>query len=520
MLTAWRAVGHNSTVWGYVEFMPFARRCRPLLAALALTWGCNPKPPITQDVAAAKSAAKAVVVASPLVDSAAPVVVAAPPSAPSPQLSLEMTPSTKMVLAGKEGDMFVRVRVTGLPLATAKRTPINLVLVVDTSGSMEGTAIDRAREACATLVDSLTEGDALAIVSFGSQTQVIVPATRTTAESKALAKKAIERIKAEGTTDLAGGLQAGLAQARTFLATDGINRIVLVGDGVPNDARSVTSLADQAQQLHIPITTLGLGPDFDETLMSAIAQHSGGTFHFVENASGVAKVFEQELSKMQRLVARGTWVELTPGPGVVIDDVLGLVHSPAGRSVRFQIGEMSEGQVRDAIVHITVSGHHEGSKIELLDAVTHYTTASTEAELVARQFLGGAASADSKAVLAGHNPEVEHQTARVRVADEMVRAIALARAGDLKGARALLDSAAKVATQEGKRFEDADLSAKAKEAQSIKKTVASLVPVPAVRPSDMRSRPKNLDFAPAPSPAAALQVRSAHGEAMRTIQGD
>jgi Ca-activated chloride channel family protein len=387
---------------------------------------------------------------------------------------------------------------------------------------MEGAAIERARDACATLVDSLGEGDALSIVSFGSDTRVIVPATRTTAASKALAKGAIAKIKAEGTTDMAGGLQAGIAQARTFLSNDGINRIVLVGDGVPNEPRSVTTLADQAQQLHIPITTLGLGSDFDETLMTTIAQHSGGSFHFVEDASHVAKVFEQELSKMQRLVARGTWVEITPGPGVVIDDVVGLAHSPVGRSVRFQIGEMSEGQVRDAIVHVTMSGHHDASKIELLDAAVHYTTTSTEAELVAKQFLGVAASADAKAVTASRTPEIDHQVARVRVADEIVKAIALARGGDAKGARALLDKAAKLATDEGKRFEDAELSAKAKEALSIKKTVASLVPsLPMPVRTGGGPRPmKSFEFASPPSPAAALEVRSAHGDAMRTIQGE
>lgn len=508
--------------------MSFVRRVGPLVGLLVLGAACNQRAPITPDLASGpeKPAPTKPAVTSPVKADdpfTQPVTVSAVSTAakpaPAPQVSLDVTPSTSLVSSGKAGDLFVRVRLTGLPLAAAKRPPINLVLVVDTSGSMEGAAIERARDACATLVDSLGEGDALSIVTFGSETHVIVPASRITNDKRALAREAISKIKAEGTTDMAGGLQAGLGQVRTFLQNDGINRIVLVGDGVPNDPTPVLGLADQALSLHVPITTLGLGGDFDETEMTAVAQRSGGTFHFVEDASRVAKVFQDELSKMQRLVARGTFVDVTPGPGVVIDDVIGLAHQPIGRAMRIPIGDMSEGQVRDVVLHLTTPNRHESSKIELLDAVTHYTTTSTEATLEARRFVGLTASADAKAVASAHDADVEHQAARVRVADDMVRAMALARAGDLKGARALLDKAAKLATDEGKRFEDADLKSKAKEVASLKKTIASLAPPP---PQVLGGgeRMKRPEFAsPPPSPAAAMQLRSAHGAAMDLLQG-
>ena len=105
---------------------------------------------------------------------------------------------------------------------------------------------------------------------------------------------------------------------------------------------------------------------------------------------------------------------------------------------------------------------------------------------------------------------------------------ALARAGDVTGARSLLDVTVKLATDAGKRFEDADLTEKAKEALKLKGTVASLAPPPvAFQPvSDdgtgataKMPSPMSAPLPPALSPKAALDVRSIHGASEHELQG-
>src|SRR2546421_5472 len=81
----------------------------------------------------------------------------------------------------------------------------------------------------------------------------------------------IAAIQARGTTDLAGGLQAALAQVQPYAAAETISRVVLLGDGEPNEAAPILPLAQQAAAQQIAITTLGLGIDYDETLMGRIA---------------------------------------------------------------------------------------------------------------------------------------------------------------------------------------------------------------------------------------------------------
>lgn len=448
----------------------------------------------------------------------------AEPAAPVAQAEVDVTASRPVLAAEKEEEIFVRVRVRGLPLVEKSRPPINLALVVDASGSMDGDGIVQARAACTAVVDSMKEGDALSIVTFGSRPNAVVSAKRIDDESRAAAKKAIAGIVADGTTDMAGGIRVGLEQLKEHMKPDGINRIVLVGDGVPNDPASATAFADQARAQRVPITSLGLGPEFDETLMASIAQRSGGTFHFIDDPAKVTKVFQDQIGRMNRLVARNAWVELTGGPGVTILETFGL-PGVVGRTARINIGDLTEGQVRDTILRVRLAGHRDGLKVELFDAVVHHQLPAGGADITVSKFASLRSSANPDAWKES-NKEVEHEAAKLRVADGIVRSIALARGGDLAGARKLLDATSKFAQEGAKRFEDAELKGRVDEIAKLRKTLHTLVPPPATaglgtlgtmgRGAGAMMPMKSA----APSPAEALGVRSAHGDAMRMLQGD
>ncbi len=436
----------------------------------------------------------------------------------------DTTPS--LVRIDKEQDILVRVRVRGLPIVGKKRPPLNLALVVDTSGSMEGTAIERAREACGTLLDLLSEGDAVSIVTFGSRAKVVVPSVRITKESREKAKKAVKELAAEGTTDMTAGLAEGLAQVRTKLTPDGIHRIVLVGDGVPNEAASVLALADQAKAEHVPVTALGLGNDFDETLMTALAQRSTGTFHFVDDPARVASVFKEQISRMERVVARGARLELIPGPGVTITEVIGMPAVPNGRGRIAQLGDLAEGQVRDIFVRVSAKGRQDGKSVELIDVHVSSIPPEGGPELPATAFVKLAASSDEERLKDATVVEIEHGATTLRVADGIVRSIALARDGDLANARKMLDLALRLAKEGEKKYSDKALGEKRVEMTKLRKSLPTLVPRPEARMREVPSAgapqtivPK-MPAAPMPSPADAMSVRAAHGNAMKDLQGD
>jgi Ca-activated chloride channel family protein len=448
----------------------------------------------------------------------AEAAIAAPVAPLGPVFEVETTPAVRVVPADKPTELLVRVRLRGLTPTAAKRPALNLALVLDTSGSMEGPAIDQAREACGTLIDGLVDGDVLSLVTFGSVARVIVQATQLTAETRAKAHEALRAVVAEGTTDMSAGLQAGLEQVGRYARSDGMSRIVLVGDGVPNDPTTVPPLADRAAQMRIPITALGLGPDFEETLMTNLARRSGGAFHFVADAASVAKVLEEELAKVERVVAQGVYIDVTPGPGVTIEEALGGDPQALARGTRLSLGELKAGQSREAIVRVKVRAHHDGSKVELLDVAVFGTRVPSGVPVEARVFQSLGAATDAKPSDPAVGEELAHQAARLRAAQGLVQAIALARGGDVPGARALLDATAARAKKDGARFKDAELAAKAQEAAGIRKTLASLAPLPPDAPS--RAGAPQAPPPAAPSAAESMQVKGAHAEAMKELQGD
>ncbi len=461
--------------------------------------------------------------ATPVATPADPVLTTVATNAPEGApvtLAVSTDSSNSLVLADQSSELIVRVRVTGLALQTAARPPINLALVVDTSGSMEGPELEREREAVQTLVEHLRDGDALSIVTFGSRAELLVPATRLDATARTKVKAALRAMRASGTTDLAAGLQLGLVEAQKLRVADGINRVVLVGDGVPNDASPVPGLIAQAKQQALPITTLGLGADFDETLMAQVARDSGGSFHFVDTAARVSKVFDEELGRMQRVAANNTRVQVTPGPGVEIVEVIGQPQAVrSSRGVSFSLGALAEGQTRDTFVRVKVSPHKAGRTVELMDVVALYVPTSRQQEVVVTDFESVRSTSDAGALVESQNPEVGRESARARVADGIVQAIAMARGGNLAGARGLLDRTSRLAREEGKRLDDVALSDKAKEVLALKSTLASLAPAPQPTAPAQGGIPQAKPSAAPMQPEAAMAMRRTHGDAMETLQG-
>jgi Ca-activated chloride channel family protein len=93
-----------------------------------------------------------------------------------------------------------------------------------------------------------------------------------------------------------------ITEVTRHLDKEGVNRVVLVGDGVPNDDRQILPLVAQAAAQGISVTALGLGNDYDETLMGHIAQLSGGRFFDV--SAKVASFFSEEVTGLHKVVAR------------------------------------------------------------------------------------------------------------------------------------------------------------------------------------------------------------------------
>ena len=459
-----------------------------------------------------------------------PVVAVARPEDPG-VVTLASALPQRLVAADKAAEVRVRLRIDASKLEHSKRPPINVVLVMDSSGSMEGKAIEDARGAALALVDGLAEGDRLAVVSFDSLSHVLVPSTKIDATTQQTIRTQIETMAARGTTDLAAGLAAGLAEAQRGYLQEGVNRLVLLSDGVPNDDSQIHNLAAQAASMRVAVTALGLGLEYNETLLTALAQSTGGKFHFIEDSTQVATVFREEVLRLERVVAQNMQLTLMAGPGVTVEGVLGHSSSPVGRGLTLALGDLAEGSHRDLIVRLRVAPHRDGAALELMDAVLNFQDAVVGAGgLERRVYVAARTSADAARVAESRDPEVERQSARALADAATIDAIALARSGQLAAGVALIDRAEPEARAAAKLLGDSELKAQADGLAKLRKALPTLVPAPhpiaaiaggpaggqpsrSPQPTAMITTPMTPDDSPA-------TVKRSHGKAMRRLQGE
>jgi Ca-activated chloride channel family protein len=200
----------------------------------------------------------------------------------------------------------------GVPSSNGTRTPLNLCLVIDRSGSMEGAPLDYAKQACAYVVDMMGPNDVLSIVTFEESVDVLMPPQRVT--NKQLIKDGIQRLAPGNTTNLYDGLllaaQQVLAQPDPGRAT----RLVVLTDGDPTagikDFQTLVQHAGEIKDRGITVTFLGFGPDYNEELVHAMAKRSGGNYYYIPRPEMIPDVFRTELEKLMTVVARNLTLEV------------------------------------------------------------------------------------------------------------------------------------------------------------------------------------------------------------------
>jgi Ca-activated chloride channel homolog len=357
----------------------------------------------------------------------------------------------------------------------------------------------------------------VSLVAFHSLAETLVPLSPLADGGREGVRKAIADIEAVGTTDLAGGLVAGFAEVRKGLAEGGAARVVLLSDGKPNDATPLLAQLPIAAQEGITVTALGLGLDYDEELLGKIATTTGGGFHFAESPEELAQVFRDEVLSLQRVVGRNAFLSLVPGPGVTVERVLGQTEQFAGRSMAANLGDLVEGRSRDVFVLLRASGHRAGAPIELLDAHLSFYDAVAQDNKTMRIYVASTASSSSQEIGQSHDRDVELHSARALAADDALRAIELAKQGQLKPAKKLVDAAIKRVKQDAARFDDAELRAKVGELAALRKALPQLVPTPEPTFADGHGIGQMHRPATKPPTEAVRALKSNHADAMGAL---
>src|SRR5205085_10433973 len=215
-------------------------------------------------------------------------------------IDLTVIPGNRYALATGNSRERVLVQVAASGMLAGRRLPLNLALVIDRSGSMEGEPLEYVKRACAHVVDLLEPNDILSIVTFEDRADVVMPARRVI--NKALIKEHVNRIEPGNTTNLFEGIVAGASQVSSVRSEAYVNRIMLLTDGEPTagtkDFPSIVGCVAEQKSRGISLTALGFGPDYNEELLAGMARRSGGNYYYISRPELIPEVFRKELDTL------------------------------------------------------------------------------------------------------------------------------------------------------------------------------------------------------------------------------
>lgn len=296
--------------------------------------------------------------------------------------SIILTPRRQAVPAGFEStlDVLVRVAAPDAPESAAPaRAPLHLALVIDRSGSMSGEPLAEAKNAAAFVIDHLSLGDRAALIVFDDNVHTLMPLSDMS--HRAAFRAAIAGIQSGGSTDLHGGWFAGAEALAPAATPKTISRVILLSDGCANkgltEMGAITGQCTELAGTGVTTSTYGLGRNFNEALMIAMARAGHGNSYYGQRAADLMDPFREEFALLNALCARQLVLNVAAAPGFRAEILNDYPRSPQGG---WRLPDLAHGAEAWAFVRLTVEPRAEDlPPFDLLSATVSYQDVSGEA---------------------------------------------------------------------------------------------------------------------------------------------
>ncbi len=288
---------------------------------------------------------------------------------PSTGLTFTVTPSREATMAnGPALEQFLleiqAPSEPGLPgvSVSGERAPLNLCLVLDRSGSMEGQPIEFAKQACSQVVDLLGPNDVLSIVVFDEVVEVLMAPQRVT--DKTAIKSGIAQLQPGYTTNLYDGITLGSQQLGMAMESGRVTRMVVLTDGEPTagikDFHPLVEHAGDVKQKGITITFLGFGPEYNEELLAAMSKKAGGNYYYIPQPQMIPEVFRTEFSKMVSTTGVNLTFDLKTARWARLLSCTGY-SGPAGeREITVNLADIERGSTIQVLLAFEFENHPLG----------------------------------------------------------------------------------------------------------------------------------------------------------------
>jgi Ca-activated chloride channel family protein len=256
------------------------------------------------------------------------------------------------VLLGRDDQVRMELVIGAKEDAThpSRRVPTDVVVILDRSGSMGGEKIEHARAAVRELIAQLGSEDRFALVTYSNDAALTLPLARVSDRGRDGWLATVSEIGADGGTNMSAGLDLALDTIEHARVSGRAPRAILISDGLANQGdpshEGLVRRASRAPRGEYVLSAVGVGSDFNEVLMTALADAGTGNYYYLQGSQDLAIVFGREFDTARSTVASNVTVRIEPGDGVRVVDAAGYPLEHDGGTVLFRPGTLFAGQER------------------------------------------------------------------------------------------------------------------------------------------------------------------------------
>jgi len=346
------------------------------------------------------------------------------------------------LLAGEEETVVLKVGLSAEPgNDKIERPPINIAVVLDKSGSMGSEQkIERAKEGVFEIIERLNEGDILSVVVYDTYPRVLIPAQPVKDKSGII--NMVSGIYASGSTALYGGIELGADELRKYASDYCLNKVVLLSDGLanvgPQSTEDLASLGRTLSSEGVIVSTIGVGLDYNEDLMTALAQESGGNSYFARDSYELPKIFAEELNEAMTIAARNINLYVDTEKGVEPMGVIGRMGEAGDKYFKAQINALYGKNEKYALFEMKVPKATHGASRQVADVRVEYTDPATGKIVRSSQKISVQYSKDADFVFSKEDKSILKETALTKTSQIKNKAIKLADEGKYDAAASYL----------------------------------------------------------------------------------
>lgn len=219
------------------------------------------------------------------------------------------------------GHLLARIGLQGRELPSEERPPANLVFLVDTSGSMEGSnRLPLVKESLKALVEMLEPEDRVGIVTYAGESKTALKSIPVSKRERIL--EAIEQLTAGGSTHGSAGIQDAYKMAEKNMIGGGINRVILATDGDFNvgvtSREGLLSLIEKKRRSGVFLTVLGYGMgNLKDANLEILATKGNGNYAYIDSYSEARRVLVEQLTGTLMTIAKDAKIQVEFNPAQV-----------------------------------------------------------------------------------------------------------------------------------------------------------------------------------------------------------